>query len=215
VRACGCRGRWDDSPQERPRFNFTTEQRYQLSLQQANTGGPGYLSLALVREGGAASWSSLQGEWQRVRLRRVWAGERHTLSFGSMLAGTFVLEFGFSDVEGYPRITHTHNISLSAAPSTVQWETWRAGVSVSVSQAGARRRTTLPLHACPRCRATPGRAPSACMHSVLVRAATHNRAAALMSLRTTASVMPWCCTHLSLPSVRQSPICHVPGSSAC
>jgi hypothetical protein len=173
-----------------------------------------------LHDGAAVSAVVAASQHRRPRVPQPGAGARGgggklVVAAGRVAAGTFVLEFGFSDVEGYPRITHTHNISLSAAPSTVQWETWRAGVSVSVSQAGARRRTTLPLHACPRCRATPGRAPSACMHSVLVRAATHNRAAALMSLRTTASVMPWCCTHLSLPSVRQSPICHVPGSSAC
>lgn len=106
-------------------------------MQQENTGGPGYLDLALVKEGGSASWSSLKGEWHRVKLRRVWSGEQHIVNFGNAVNGSFMLEYGFSDVEGYPRISQTHNITLNAQTDTVEWESWRVGVHVSVQKSGA------------------------------------------------------------------------------
>jgi hypothetical protein len=118
-------------------FNFTTDQVWRLEVEQRNTGGPGFLNLALVRKSSEPSWASLQGEWHHVKIKRKWTGEQHMLELGNVVNGTLMLEYGFLNLEGYPSILQTRNISLEASESTIEYESTRVGVHIKVRKQGA------------------------------------------------------------------------------
>ena len=83
----------------------------------------------------------MQGEWQRIKLKREWTGEQHVLELGNVVNGTLMLEYSFLDIEGYPGIYHTRNISLEASASTIEFESSRAGLHVNVDTQGASQLT--------------------------------------------------------------------------
>lgn len=78
----------------------------------------------------------MQGEWQRIKLKRNWTGEQHALELGNIVNGTLMLEYSFLDIEGYPGIYQTRNISLEASTSTIEFESSRLGLHVSVDKQG-------------------------------------------------------------------------------
>lgn len=106
-------------------------------MEHANYGGPGFLDIAVVRKSSEPSWASLEGESHRVNLKREWTGEQHVLELGNVVEGTLFLEYGFVDIEGYPAIYQTRNISVEASEYTIERESEQAGLHVEVDKHGA------------------------------------------------------------------------------
>lgn len=100
-----CRGSWYtyDGQQSRD-INFVEGEDYLLTVYHANYGGKGYLNLALVHRNAPPSWSSQKGEEQRFFVKSNFTGEQQQLDLGTVYNGSFSLEIGYTNDQGYPEV---------------------------------------------------------------------------------------------------------------